>query len=398
MKGLKVNCELMAREGGEQIAGLVSRFLRDHGKNELSGIQSTFATQTEWLLSNPIARDLEKGNWIFAQLREKPTTVSIILPPDEIKDKRRWTRLLFTCALCEHLKPGPVSTLFILDEFRVAVGHLKLINNFWSLVRGYGVQFLVVCQSVLHLKTLFKEEWEIYAGQAGSRRHARRTERFAKAEWMSRRAGTRTETRTSQNEGQGVNTQGISISSGETVSQTETAFKSAQELMSIRVGTGRIWTPGAGNTSIPFFAPNYWKQPDVRPLIDPNPYSGGAQCAAAPSAAPAPVTHNRAVPTSNPAYRRVAMGCCSARHWRSPPVSAWHGTNTRSRTPCLRRSMFRIGADKIHSPGSSSRSSFSPFCCAGRCGSSSFSSGGASLPYLRHRMRPSKPPIGVLCK
>ena len=94
VKGLKVNCDLMAREGGEQIAGLVSRFLRDHGKNELSGIQSTFATQTEFLISNPIARDLEKGNWSFAQLREKPTTVYILLPPDEIKDKRRWTRLI----------------------------------------------------------------------------------------------------------------------------------------------------------------------------------------------------------------------------------------------------------------------------------------------------------------
>ena len=168
VKGLKVNCELMAREGGEQIAGLVSRFLRDHGKNELSGIQSTFATQTEFLLSKPIARDLEKGNWSFAQLREKPTTVYILLPPEEIKDKRRWTRLLFTCALCEHLKPGPVRTLFILDEFRVAIGHLAIINDFWSLVAGYGVQFLVVCQSVLHLKALFKDEWEIYAGQAGA--------------------------------------------------------------------------------------------------------------------------------------------------------------------------------------------------------------------------------------
>ena len=29
VKGLKINAEMMAREGGEQIAGLVSRFLRD---------------------------------------------------------------------------------------------------------------------------------------------------------------------------------------------------------------------------------------------------------------------------------------------------------------------------------------------------------------------------------
>jgi type IV secretion system protein VirD4 len=307
VKGLKVNCELMAREGGEQIAGLVSRFLRDHGKNELSGIQSTFATQTEFLLSKPIARDLEKGNWSFAQLRERPTTVSIILPPQEIKDKRRWTRLLVTCALCEHLKPGPVGTLFILDEFRVAVGHLEIINNFWSLVRGFGVQFLVVCQSAVQLKALFKDEWEIYAGQAGVVATLGAPGDMMTARWMSERAGTLMENRTSQNEGQGVNTQGMSLSSGETVSQTETAFKSPQELMSIKVGTGRIWTPGRGNTSIPFFAPNYWKQPHIKPLIDPNPYHP-APASAPPPAAVLPVMKTGTAPPPNAMYRRVAMG------------------------------------------------------------------------------------------
>jgi type IV secretion system protein VirD4 len=307
VKGLKINCELMAREGGEQIAGLVSRFLRDHGKNELSGIQSTFATQTEWLLSKPIARDLEKGTWSFAQLRERPTTVYIILPPDEIKDKRRWTRLLFTCALCEHLRPGPCNTLFIIDEFRVAVANLEIINTFWSLVAGYGVQFLVVCQSVLHLKALFKEEWEIYAGQAGAVVTLGPPNDLPSAEWMSRRAGTRFETRASQNEGQGVGVQGVTTSTGETISQTETAFKSAQELMSIRVGTGRIWTPGRGNTSIPYFAPNFWKQPDIAPLIDPNPLyheavSAPTSASAAPASAPAGVVVVR------PVHRRIAIG------------------------------------------------------------------------------------------
>jgi type IV secretion system protein VirD4 len=305
VKGLKVNCDVMAREGGEQIAGLINRFLRDHGKNELSGIQSTFATQTEWLLSKPIARDLEKGSWSFAQLRETPTTVYVLLPPEEIKDKRRWTRLLFTCALCEHLKPGPVGTLFILDEFRVSIGHLDIINDFWSLVRGYGVQFLVVCQSVLHLKSLFKEEWEVYAGMSGCVVTLGPPGDLPSAQWMSARAGRASETRTSQNESQGVNQQGISTSDGTTISIAEVAFKTPEELMSIPVGTGRIWTPGRGNTSIPFFAPNYWKQPQIAPLIDPNPF----HAASAPSAAPAPAPIvNPAMPAPSAAHRRVAMG------------------------------------------------------------------------------------------
>jgi type IV secretion system protein VirD4 len=272
VKGLKINCERMAREGGDQIAGLISRFLRDHGKNELSGIQSTFDTQTQFLLSIPIARDLAKGDWSFSQLRDTPTTVYIILPPDEIKDKRRWTRLLITSALCEHLRPGPVSTLFILDEFRVSVGQLEIINTFWSLVAGYGVTFLAVVQSVLHLKALFKEEWEIFAGQSGAVACLGAVADLTSARWLSERAGRRTEFKTSQNEGQGVTVQGISTSTGETISESETSFKTPEELMSMQVGTGRIWVPGKGNTSIPFFAPNYWKLTTVRDLIDPNPY------------------------------------------------------------------------------------------------------------------------------
>jgi type IV secretory pathway TraG/TraD family ATPase VirD4 len=74
---------------------------------------------------------------------------------------------MVTAALHEHLKPGPCKTLFIFDEFRISVGKLAMVNDFWALVRGYGVQFMPVCQSVTQLKTLFGDEWENYAGQGG---------------------------------------------------------------------------------------------------------------------------------------------------------------------------------------------------------------------------------------
>ena len=81
--------------------------------------------------------------------------------------KRRWTRLLVTAALHEHQKTGPMRTLFIFDEFRMSIGKLAIVNDFWALTRGYGVQFMPVCQSVTQLKTLFGDEWENYAGQSG---------------------------------------------------------------------------------------------------------------------------------------------------------------------------------------------------------------------------------------
>jgi type IV secretory pathway TraG/TraD family ATPase VirD4 len=75
--------------------------------------------------------------------------------------------MLMAVALCEHLKPGPVRTWFIMDEFSVSVGHLPIVNDFWALVRGYGVQFLPVAQAVTQLRALFGQEGENYAGQAG---------------------------------------------------------------------------------------------------------------------------------------------------------------------------------------------------------------------------------------
>jgi type IV secretion system protein VirD4 len=165
--GLAVNARRMIDEGGEIVAQLVGRFVREHGLNELAGIQSTFDTQTRLLLSPPIARDLEKGNWSFRQCRERPTTVYICLPASEITRKRRWTRLLLTDALCEHFRPGPVRTLFILDEYRAAVSDMSLINDVWSLVRGYGITLMPILQSALQLKQLLKDEWENFAAQAG---------------------------------------------------------------------------------------------------------------------------------------------------------------------------------------------------------------------------------------
>ena len=274
VKGVTVNAKRAVIEGGRQLANLAGRFARDSLEKSDHDILATLATETEFLISNPIARDLEAGNWSFAQLRQKPTTVYIVLPPDQVNDKRRWTRMLMTVALCEHLKPGPLRTLFILDEFRVSIGHLDIVNEFWALVRGYGVQVLPVCQSVLQLRALFGQEWENYAGQAECVATIGPPGDLETAEWMSRRTGNRTIWQKGWSTNEGTNMQGGAgtSSAGETRAQVARAHRLPQELMNIRVGTGRIWTAGMGDRTTPFFAPNYWQRPEVAALVDVNPY------------------------------------------------------------------------------------------------------------------------------
>jgi type IV secretion system protein VirD4 len=273
VKGLVVNATRMVADGGEIIASLIGRFLREDGKNELSGIQSTLDTQTRFLLSPPLAKDLEKGNGeCFRQLRDKPTTVYIVLPPAEINRKRRWTRLLLSAALMEHMRPGPVKTLFVLDEFRASVGHLQIVSDVWSLVRGYGIQLMPILQSATQLQTLYKQEWENFAGQAGAVMTIGAAGDMTTAEWMSKLCGTQTFWQSSSSNGASRSAQGTNTSDNESWSQSGRPFLLPQDIRSLAVGEGLVWTPGYGERPTRYFAPRWWKCRELIPLVDKNPY------------------------------------------------------------------------------------------------------------------------------
>ena len=293
IKGLSVTAARMIASGNEAIASLAGRFVRQHGQNELTGIQSTASTQTEWMLSDAMKIDMAKQGTDFRQLRQRPTTIYIVMDPEEITRKRRWTRTLIASALSAHFTPGPMNTLFVLDEFRAAVGKMQIINDMWSLVRGYGVQLMPILQSTLQLHSLFKEEWENYVAQAGLVATLGPAGDLPTARWMSERCGLTTILQSGFNlgdginDGSGVNTgtgpsginQGNSANAGRSrnggisYQQTERRLLLAQEIMNIRAGHGLIWLPGMGTQSIPFFAPDYRKRraPWVQ-RVRPNPW------------------------------------------------------------------------------------------------------------------------------
>jgi len=297
VKGMGLTAAHMVASGNDTVASLAGRFTRQDGLNELAGIKSTADTQTQWMLSTPMRADLEKGGVDLHELHRRPTSVFVVLPADEITKKRRWTRVVLAAGLSAHFKPGPVKTLFVLDEFRAAVGQMTIINDMWSLVRGYGVQLMPILQSALQLQALFKDEWENYAAQAGVVATIGPPNDNFTAEWMSKRCGVTTVLQANFNLGEGINTgdgvnagtgmsgsgsssnqgsgrnYGHNKSGGLSYQQTERRAFLPNELMDMRPGHGRIWLPGMGTSSIPFFAPNYWKrrEPWVA-RVRPNPY------------------------------------------------------------------------------------------------------------------------------
>jgi len=136
---------------------------------ELNGIISTALTQTRWIDSRPISTDLAKGKFDFGSLKKKKTTVYLTLPPRYLATHAAWLRVLITSSLMPLLRSvddAEVPVLLMLDEF-AALGHVNMIEKNMALMRGYGIKLWIVLQDLAQIKTLYKDRWESFIGNAG---------------------------------------------------------------------------------------------------------------------------------------------------------------------------------------------------------------------------------------
>ena len=267
--GLRYTATQMAIDGGYEIASLASRFAgRD--TNELSSIRSTGDTQTRWLLSKPMRDDLKKPGVDFRKLKDKPTTVYVILPAERMRTHSTWLRLVVVSALRALYRPGGLRTLFLIDEMP-ALGHLGPLEDAFGLVRGYNVQIAGICQDLAQLKALYNERWESFLANAGVVQGFAPND-LTTADWMSRRAGQTTliASNTSENLSPATGQK----SEGTSWNQISRALYLPHELMGFAEGTGLFWLAGMAN-GVRFFAPPYWKIDQCAKRAASNPYYGG---------------------------------------------------------------------------------------------------------------------------
>lgn len=185
--GLQATAAAMVAFGGSKIAGLGAMYTRD-GK-EIDSIVSTAKSQTDWLESDPLRRDLARDGIDFARLKAKPTTVYVILPADELETFSVWLRLVVITALGElyrHSGAG-LRTLFMLSEF-AALGKLQPITTALGQARGYGIQLFPVLQDINQLRAIYGRDFpHTFLGMSGAT-IAFTPNDFETAEWMSRRS------------------------------------------------------------------------------------------------------------------------------------------------------------------------------------------------------------------
>jgi len=268
--GLRVTARRMVRTGGPVIASLGGRFLKEH--KELDSIQSTADTQTRWMLSSQIGEDLKKNGIDFSTLKDRLTTVYVILPAEDLTKNAVWLRLVLVTALRSLYRPGGNRTVMMIDEM-AALGHLGPLEDAFGLVRGYRVQIVSIFQDLPQLRDIYKERAESFMGNAGVILGFAPTN-IPTAEWMSKRSGQTTVIGKSFSENTGFSSgQKASMSQGSGLSDQEMArpLFLPHELFNFEDGMGLLWLAGYAN-GMKFFAPFYKKIRACKDRAQPDPY------------------------------------------------------------------------------------------------------------------------------
>ncbi|BAV66813.1 conjugal transfer protein trag (plasmid) [Sphingobium cloacae] len=152
--------------------GLIARAAnRQLGKSdrEAAGVLSSAQRHTHFLDSPRLVESTSASDFRFADLKERPGTVFLCLPPDRLYTYARWLRLLVAQAVTDMARSParperPV--LFLLDEF-AALGRLEPVERAMGLMAGYGLQLWPILQDMHQLRALYGERAGTFLSNAG---------------------------------------------------------------------------------------------------------------------------------------------------------------------------------------------------------------------------------------
>lgn len=132
---------------------------------EIASIMSNAQTQTRFLDSPGIARNLAASGIDFGALKAQAVSVYLVLPPERLLTHAKWLRLIISAAMTAMQRTlkvaGRPDVLFMLDEFP-QLGKLDAIETAVSLNAGYGVKIWAAIQHLGQLKEHYGENWETF--------------------------------------------------------------------------------------------------------------------------------------------------------------------------------------------------------------------------------------------
>jgi|GEM_PF-221050 len=134
-----------------------SRIIRGIGTDEMLSIFSNADKHTEWLSSKAMQQTLSKSTFSFSLLKERPTTIYLILPPHFLETHKRFLRLFVNITISQMSMGGrsKVPVMMILDEF-LALGYMSEVEKAFGLMAGYNLIMWPFVQDYGRLKDIYQ--------------------------------------------------------------------------------------------------------------------------------------------------------------------------------------------------------------------------------------------------
>jgi type IV secretion system protein VirD4 len=248
------------------MAEKLNRFTEIKADNkELMGIIGNAATQIDWLGSELVATDLDKGDFDYTRIKSEPTTTYLILPPDYLESHAAWLRVVLATIMRPLLRStqnARVPVLFMLDEF-AQLGHVEIVVKNVAIMRQFGVKIWPIFQNLAQAKQVYNDLWENFVSNSGV------VQTFAPQDMTSRDyfqnlSGKRffryktTSGGSSTNYGGGGPSQGENVGEGEGVMEVPCLY--GQDLANMGKGQAVLFGNGT-------FARSFLEWPDNIPWV-----------------------------------------------------------------------------------------------------------------------------------
>jgi type IV secretion system protein VirD4 len=154
--------------------GLIARAahrMQQKADKERSGVMSSAHAQTHFLDSPRMTTTMAQSTLTLTQVKQTPTSIYLIIPPDRIAGYHRWIRLMLAMTLLAVTRtsgaPSPRvgRVLFVIDEFG-HLGTLRPIEQYIGLASGYGASFWIFLQDLSQLKAVYAQRWTTFVANA----------------------------------------------------------------------------------------------------------------------------------------------------------------------------------------------------------------------------------------
>lgn len=160
---LRALIEKMVKSPNFDVSSRAAKFLSDN--TEIQNIKSTVETQTAWMTA-PMRDDMATADGVdFRDCAKRPTTVYVIIPTVELKEKAPYLRLVLSSALRALYRHGGVPTTLLIEEAFV-LGYHEEIEKALSILRGHGSRVAAVFQSYSQIKKLYPETHGLFTAGA----------------------------------------------------------------------------------------------------------------------------------------------------------------------------------------------------------------------------------------